>query len=347
MRKEKQTQSIVDVAKKAGVSVSTASRALNDSVLVKSVTKKQIMKVAKQLGYVLPERRPGPKPGTVSRKKKVAFIRFMDRFHYGTEIPATHFALQGGVVGGANENDLSVQEYFLSTEAEFPEFIKKEGFVGFLLVGAQPNDATKSFLKTKPCCWLMNNPWRPDWGDHIMPDHREVGMVAAQYLLKHKSRYPAMVKLGLFDRVVALREEGFFYGLKNEKAKGASVVGQGVMSGNPSLFPESAYVDEVIDSIKQLHPLPDAFFMDDDHSLAILYPVLVREGLVVPGKTPLIGCNNQQLFLKGIDPYPATMEVHYEMIGLLGVSQLVWRIQHQNYRQQVRSLVAPTLISVA
>lgn len=341
-----QTKSIVDVAKKAGVSVSTASRAMNDSPLVKPSTKKQIQKIAAQLGYELPERRPGPKPGQRGRKKKVAFIRFIDRNHYGAEIPATHFALQSGVMEGAKDNQYSVEEHFLSSEAELPESVLNEKFVGFLLVGAQPNDSVKSFLRKKNCCWLMNNPWVPDWGDHVMPNHREVGMTAAQYLLDHKVRRPVMVKLGLFDRVVSLREEGFFYRLNEADCKAVSIVGEGLMSANPTPYPEAAYVDEVVDKIKQISPRPDGFFMDCDHTLATLYPVLIREKMITPGKTPLIGCNNQQLFLKGIDPYPATMDVHYEMIGLLGTSQLTWRIKHQDYLQRVHSLIAPTLISI-
>lgn len=348
MSKEKmKSKSIVDVAEKAGVSISTASRALNDSERVKPSTKKQIKEVAARLGYELPERRPGPKPGSVSRKKKVAFIKFMDQAHYSMENPATHLSLKNGVMNSAAENGFSVQEYYLNTEAEFPRYIEKENFSGFLLVGAQPDDRMKSFLKTKPCCWLMNNPWRPNWGDHVMPDHREAGMMAAQYLLKKKAKHPAIVKMGAPERVTALRQEGFFYLLGKKKIEGMSITGEGLISGDPFPYPEPSFVEKFVERIKRLSPQPDSFFMDCDHSLATLFPVLVKEGLVIPGKTPLIGCNNQHLFLKGIEPRPATMEVHFEMIGLLGASQLAWRMKHQEHLQRVHALIAPTLVSIA
>lgn len=200
-KKKSQTKSIVDVAKKAGVSVSTASRAMNDSALVKPTTTKRIRAIAAQLGYTLPERRPGPKPGSASRKKKVAFISFVDQSHYGAEIPATHFSLQGGVMSGAAEHGVSIQEYFLNSKAKLPEALEKGSFAGFLLVGAQPGEDTKRFLKKKPCCWLMNNPWVPGWGDHVMPNHREVGMTAAQYLLDHKVCRPVgRLAAGLADK---------------------------------------------------------------------------------------------------------------------------------------------------
>jgi len=43
---------IKDIAKKAGVSVTTVSRALNDHLDVKEATKKHIKAVAKALNYV-------------------------------------------------------------------------------------------------------------------------------------------------------------------------------------------------------------------------------------------------------------------------------------------------------
>ena len=66
------------MAKKAGASLSTVSRALNNNPSVSPETKEKISKVAKQLGFSLSPRRPGPKPGQAGRKKKVAFINFID-----------------------------------------------------------------------------------------------------------------------------------------------------------------------------------------------------------------------------------------------------------------------------
>lgn len=79
------SKSIVDVAKRAGVSPATVSRVLNGSSLVTPETKQKVLAIADQLGYSLAARRPGPKPGQTSRKKKGVFINFLDRYHFGGE----------------------------------------------------------------------------------------------------------------------------------------------------------------------------------------------------------------------------------------------------------------------
>src|SRR3989442_642850 len=56
--------SIVDVAKRAGVSVATVSRVINQFPGVSPRTAKQVRVAMKELAYVPSEIRPGPKPGS-------------------------------------------------------------------------------------------------------------------------------------------------------------------------------------------------------------------------------------------------------------------------------------------
>jgi LacI family transcriptional regulator len=344
----KKTKSIVDVARKAGVSVATVSRVLNDSSLVKPETKEQIRKVADQLGYELPFRRPGPKPGRPVHKKMVAFLSFMDRnrYHAGGDIPSTFLALRRGVEEGAQEYGLSVQLHLIATEAELSETIENGKFSGFILQGGKPHSSVKEFLKTKPCCWVTNNPWTPDWGDHIMPDHREVGMMAAEYLIGRGCRKLVSIWLGCPDRVSALRKEGFLYAADKQGVERRFVFAESPSADVQVTYPEAVYVNEIIERFHQEDFLADGIFFDSDYSMATLYPVMVRDKIIIPEKTVLISCNNQQPFLKGIKPHPATMDVHFEQIGRIGVSQLVWRMKNPDC-QRVRSLISPSLISLS
>lgn len=336
---------ITDVAKKAGVSVATASRVLNNSPSVSPDTRKRVMAAAKKLGYALPERRPGPKPGSHRCRKQVAVINFFDRSHYSTHIPSTYLELLKGLHEGCRMEQVSLTELLMTTDKDLTSELQAGGYAGFLLVGYPPHKTMQSFLEKKPCCWLMNNPWTPTWGDHVMPDHREVGMMAAEYLIAHKLKYPAHIKLGRTDRITALRQEGFAYASGKAGVSIHSLAAESRLSGEDLPYPEEVYLDETIEGIKKMKPRPDGYFIDCDRSLASLYPLMVREKLIVPGETVLISCNNQQLYLKGIQPHPATMNVHFEQIGRIGIAQLMWRIQNPDCRR-LRTLISPTLVAL-
>lgn len=338
--------SITDVAKAAGVSVATVSRALNDSPSVKLETKERIRKISVQLGYKLLEKRPGPKPGQSVRKKKIAFVNFIDQHHVGHDMSSLFLALRRGVEQGASENGISIQLFFFSTDDGLPEEIETGVFSGFILQGYQPDAAVEKYLRAQPCCWVTNNPWSPTWGDHVMPDHREVGIMAAEYLIKHGCKKLVIIKLGLPDRVSALREEGFSYVAGKQGVAVCSLVAEGSLADAFRRYPEAIYVDEIIEQFKKRARSADGIFFDSDHSMATLYPVMVREKIIQPGKTVLIGCNNQQPYLKGIKPHPATIEVHFEQIGRVGVSELVWRIKNRDC-QRLRTLISPRLVALS
>lgn len=337
--------SITDVAKAAGVSVATASRAFNNSPSVKPDTRQRVMEASKQLGYSLPDRRPGPRPGSHRCRKQIAVINFLDRSHYSTQMPSTYLALLKGLHEGCQAQQVSLGEFVMSTESGLSEELQSKNYAGFLLVGYPPHKSAQAFLKKKPCCWLMNNPWTPTWGDHVMPDHREAGMMAAEYLMSRGAKKPAIIKLGRLDRVAALRQEGFAYAGVKASVPVQSLAAKGNMIEEGFPYPEEVYVNEIIDGIKRMTPRPDSFFIDCDRSMATLHPVMVREKLIVPGKTLLISCNNQQLYLKGIKPHPATMDVHFEQIGRIGAAQLMWRIQNPDCRR-LRTLISPTLVAL-
>ena len=336
----------MDVAKKAGVSVATVSRALNGRPRIGQETKEYILKIADQLGYSLPPCRPGPRPGRPPKKKKLALLYFIEQGHAEVQAQSTFVALRREVDAEAKLYDYCVDLHVLSSDENLPEPIVSGGYRGFLLVGVRPHPSVEDFLIKQPCCWLMNNPWTPTWGDHVMPDHREVGMLAANYLLDRGCTHPAIIKLGLMDRIQSLRVEGFAYATAQRRFISNSLAARVPLQTEYVVYPEVVYVDELIEDLKKMKPWPDGFFINCDYALAALYPVMIREKLIVPGKTVLIGCDNQPQNLRGITPYPATIEVHFELIGKLGVSQIAWRIQNKEISQRVRSHISPTLISL-
>lgn len=337
--------SIAEVAKRAGVSLATASRALNDAPNVHPATRQAVRRAARQLGYVLSERRPGPKPGRPVRRKELALVHFLDRYHLHSEASSIMKELLKGIAQAARDAKVRVSVYEVDHEATLPLEAKRPGISGYLLKGQRPHPETETYLKTKPCCWVTNNPWTPSWGDHILPDHRDAGMKAADYLIRHGCRTLTMVTGCVPDRVSALREEGFRYGAAKHRQKIRSLMPKGPLAEGVEGFPERVYLEQLVDTFRRRAEGSDGIFFDTDRTLGTMVPLLLKEKLIEEGRTVLIGCNNQQSYLKGFCPHPATMEVHCDQIGRMGVAQLLWRIRNRDCKR-VRSVVAPTLISL-
>lgn len=341
----RQNVSITDVAKAAGVSASTVSRALHNNSVVNPETKRLVRKAASELGFSLSSRRPGPKPGRSSRKSSLAFLYFLDREHTGPELSLNYMMLKHGVETGGRADGVTISSQLIGTDVELPEEVEHGLFAGFILLGGRPHRSVEKFLKTRPCCWIMNNPWTPTWGDHVMPDHREAGMMAAEYLIEHGCKKPVMVTLDPPNRLSALREEGFRYAAAKQGLDIFSVQPQRPLSDPRGMYSVTVYVDELIELFKATVCSADGIFFDSDLSMSILYPVMVREKIIKPGKTVLIGCNNQQSYLKGVDPHPATMDIHLDQVGQMGVSQLLWRLKNPHF-QRARTLLSPKLIAL-
>jgi LacI family transcriptional regulator len=342
--KTRKNVSITDVAREAGVSASTVSRALHNNPMVNPDTKKQVRKVASELGFTLSSRRPGPKPGRPSRKKSLAFLYFLDRDHTRDDLSLNYMALKNGIEIGGRTDGLSVSSHLIGTDAELSEEIEHGLFAGFILLGSRPHASMEKYLKNRPCCWVMNNPWMPVWGDHVMPDHHEAGATAAEYLIAHGCKFPVMVTLGHPDRISALREQGFSSAAAKHGVTICSLLAED-SSAVHRAYPATFYVNEIMERFKGIGKPVDGIFFDSDSSLSILYPVMMRGNIITPGKTVLVSCNNQQAYLKGIKPHPATMDIHVGQIGQMGVSQLLWRLKNPHF-QRARTLLSPKLIAL-
>jgi DNA-binding LacI/PurR family transcriptional regulator len=143
--------SITDVAKEAGVSVATVSRVFNHSTPVKPALSELVVEAAAKLGYTLPARRPGPKPGKSARRIKIGLIHFLNRASYQAAPSSTWVSLSDGVRESAGELGVDVEDYLLSAESPMPEFVIKTDYSGFLLAGYQPSDSAEAFLRKHFC----------------------------------------------------------------------------------------------------------------------------------------------------------------------------------------------------
>jgi DNA-binding LacI/PurR family transcriptional regulator len=190
----------------------------------------------------------------------------------------------------------------------------------------------------------MTGDWSPAWGDQVMPDHREVGRLAARYLVEKGHQKIAMLRFGPRDRVHRFREEGFEYEMNRFPEVEWTVVDSGAVPEDPTAFLSQEGMFETLAENLEACPLkPTGVFVDQDRTLMMLYPKLVKAG-VVPGENlDVISCNNMDIYRRQLPFDYKSIDVHFEMVGRLSVGQLLWRMQNQGISSQVRSLMLPEL----
>lgn len=344
--RKKSAASISDVAKEAGVSITTVSRVFNKRDSVHPETRSNVLAAADKVGFHLSDRRPGPKPPARDARAIILFLHFLDvRVDAGDlETNKTMVLIKRGVDLAAEAAGFRMV-YNVYGPGDDVNFSSEEGEIaGIVLVGAHPATEAEKILRKYPCCWVMTAVQSPEWGDQVMPDHREVGRLAARYLVSKGHENIAMLQFGSLDRVHRFREEGFGYELAKFPEVKWSVIDCGQVPEERFAHHWDTLAERLVENIKKSSPRPTGIFVDQDRTLWMLYPKLLRAGLIPGDDFEVISCNNMDVYRSQLPFEYKSIDVHFEMVGRMGVGQLLWRMQNPGFPPQTRSLVLPELL---
>jgi LacI family transcriptional regulator len=340
--------SITQVAELAGVSLATVSRVINNKSNVADATVKVVQEAIDQLGYAPPERRPGPKLGSRRQDRTLNVGFFVFTSPKQDRPPAFQKMLHGVSNALVGQNaDLMFQ---VSEDDSILELLRTNPIDGLLAHGKIPSPAIQDELAKLPTVWLMANREHPTWGDQVMPNHMAIGQFAAKYLIDNGRR--DLAYLNLWGKHLALRTYNHAF------VNAAEVLGATVHSvtkaesGPPSIWGQHAAdrTESLVDDLLSLSPTPKGLFIADDLQASIIQPAMIRRGLKIgdgDDEISVISCNNEQSFLAGLHPRPATIDFHPDIIGKQAVTQLIWRINANRAGEassRMCTLIEPTLV---
>jgi DNA-binding LacI/PurR family transcriptional regulator len=340
--------SITKVAEVAGVSHATVSRVINKNPCVSPTTVQIVQAAIDQLGYFPPNRRPGPKLGSRRQEKKMRVAFFVFASSKKDPPPAFQKMLAGvsNALGGHSADML----FQVSDDDSILDLLRSNRIDGLLAHGQMPSPAIQQELATLPTVWLMANQEHPTWGDQVMPNHLAIGQSAAKYLIDHGRRDLAF--LNLWGKHLALRMHNHAF-VNAAEAMGAKVHSvTKAESGPPTFWGQHAadLTESLIDDLLALSPTPRGLFISDDLQASVIQPVMIRRGLKIgdgDDEFSVISCNNEQSFLAGLQPRPATIDFHPDTVGKRAVDQLIWRINAQRSGEacnRMCTLVEPSLV---
>jgi LacI family transcriptional regulator len=336
--------SINDVAKRAGVSTSTVSRVINAHPRVSADTVMTVRRAMAELGYVPSENRPGPKPHsrTQAAKLSITFITFGSSNRGDT--PGFERLIRG-VSEAVNQGAMNLSIFHHQDPNRLPERVLETPGHGLLLHGAVPNEEVQARLSHIPSVWLMTNRQRPPWGDQVMPNHYEIGSLAADYLRQRGHQHLAFLNMDSAHWAFQLYYHAFAAAAERNGLSVSRIEQSAAESPDHWFKYDLNTVEAVADQYLALSPRPTGLMVADDMQTALIQPALQRKGMKIgPGKVEIISVNNEQPYLIGLRPWPAAIDIRANIIGARGLSQLQWRIQNPDVPDHIVMLVQPELV---
>ncbi|MBS1368487.1 MAG: LacI family DNA-binding transcriptional regulator [Lentisphaeria bacterium] len=337
--------SIVDIAKEAGVSVSTVSRYFNRPGKVSPEAARRIRAAADRSNYQPDVRRPGPK--TAERVGiKTGTVAFLSLGEASPEemlkrpaMPILIGSIQRSLIG----RQLSMLLAHVGAEGEIPNCIETRSCDGVILFGAPADPETltelKSRLRNIPAVWCFREHADPDHEyDHVFYDNRAVGPMAADYLAERGHRVVAVFNSQPAHTAFAMRVDCFCrraseLGLKVEVfAPPAGIDGD----------PVRIYRKLAADFRHDRGAITGAFFCADDIMLGVHNEL--RALGVNTAKLDSIGCNAEEVLLRYLSPRPATIDIKMAQIGEMAVEHLMRRVngERDSYRSEI--FIRPELV---
>lgn len=311
---------IKDVAREAGVSISTVSNALNDVDVLHPDTKAHILAVAEKLHYV---------PNLNGRNLKAQETKVIGLFS----------DYMGGPYMGALTDSMARQ--CVASGYELNVFVTKQQdsmlanlfghrVDGAIIVNKLLTDEQEEELKEAniPIVYL-NREMAGPYQTGVFFDSYGAGRLAAAYLLGKGYQ-----KLGLIEGPDTYdsteRTRGFRDVLAERNIElDEKFVWQGDFARDTAYDAINNFLNQLDPKKKKKH-LPQAIFAANDLSAIGCMEALAQSGLKVPENVKVLGCDDIEL-CRYVQPMLSTIRTNFEEQGAVAVQCLIKMLKEDSY----------------
>lgn len=277
---------IYEVAKKAGVAISTVSRVLNDSPNVSEETKIKVQKSIDELNF---------RPQVSARKLASKTPQLLAVAVPSFTTPFFNEVLKG-VKDELKKMDLDIILY--NTGSKDPE----EAVIGFfdrgtadalILISIDVGDTVHKHLQSTQIPVVLVNSSHTSYNYFMVNDYKG-GFMAAEHLVKKGFENIGMITTPVKTRSSDERERGFKDGLKNFKMKiDKDLFIAGDTTKHAGFTEETGF--EAIYKFDKKGKYPDAVFCANDTQALGALHALAKLGLKVPEDIAIMGYDNIKL----------------------------------------------------
>jgi LacI family transcriptional regulator len=277
---------IKELAKKAGVSITTVSRALNGYKDINPETRKRILQLAEELNY----QPSGIARSLVMKKSRTLGLIISD---FSRSRRGHHFLFD--IICGVNDraSDLGYDVILSATslhqqrEISYMELCRRRQLDGVILLGVRINDPyLREVLDASVPCCLIDIPLTADRCSFVSVDNVEAAKMAVSHLIGLGHRMIGFINGHEEAYVSRQRLQGY-----REAVSAAGLPGDAVFFGN---FDEESGA-RGIRSLLESHPDLTAVFCASDWMAIGAVQELKRMGKGVPDDVAVVGFDDIDL----------------------------------------------------
>ncbi|MFN3983455.1 MAG: LacI family DNA-binding transcriptional regulator [Caldilinea sp.] len=331
-----QAVTLRDVAELAGVSLGTASQALNNRPNVASETRTRVLDAAQTLGYQV-RIATLPCPET-----DVSLLGMLVKHDYGLEVTVNPFYshVQAGVERECRQRGINLMYANIEVDASnhpvlWPQLIREERLEGLILVGTFIEGAIDQLKRQINMPIVLVDSYAPHLPyDSVVTDNINGVEQVVEHLLAR-----GHCKIGLIGAndhsppSIRERREGYVRTLQ------AHGIGEHYIE--PSQLSRE---DGEVATYRLLTRAPEVTAIiacNDETAIGVMHAAIARN-LSVPADLSVVGFDNIDL-ARDVTPALTTVHVHKAWMGSLGVRTLLDRLQNPD-QPRITVTVATQLI---
>ncbi len=339
--------SIKKIAERAEVGICTVSRYLNTPERVAEKTARRIRQAMDELGFELSPNRPGPKSGNrvgIRTGKIVIAIVGPTPPQEVTKRPifAKFFNL---MQFNLHCRQLSHSVVHIEPGKEFPEGINRNTCDGVILFGdpADPAEFARleEHLAGLPAVYTITGAHREQHNfDLVCCNNGRVGILAAEYLYCRGHRQAVAFTHDLenadyLERIATFNNRAIELGMRVEQI---TIRAEHRFESERRRFRRLAEWYNV----PELTYATGLFFPADWHLLGCCLE-FARRGIDLD-RLDMIGCDSDPDIRRYFEPYPASIDLRYDVLGQETVAQLLRRINGDKSPERREIFLDPLLV---
>jgi LacI family transcriptional regulator len=326
---------LTDVARVAGVSVGTASQALNQRSNVSAETREKVLEVAVSLGYL-------KEPVKTLRAHELSVIGMLTKHDVNMPVAVNPFYahIQAGVEQACRSYGISLMVSAIEVDRSnrpvaLPAMIKEQHPEGLLFISTFLDHTIADIYRSLDIPIVLIDSYAPNLPyDSIVTDNRQGVLLAVHHLVEFGHEHIGLI--GSHDKSppsILERRAGYLEAVGSRGLK--------PFIEDSELVRQPAY--EATKVLLERCPEVTAIFACNDEVATGVMQAVRAIGMRVPEDISVIGFDNVD-YTADLYPPLSTIHIHKTWMGSLGVQTLIDRSRHPDKPKMTITLATDLII---